>query len=108
VRCLPPGNRPTAAEVRQCSGYLNADVRRLWRPGLRRPRCLLALGRLAHDAIGVALGRRLPPFGHGRTVALAAGLWLADTYHPSRQNTNTRRLTPAMLDGVLARVRDLV
>ncbi len=106
VRCLPPGNRPTAAEVRRCSAYLACELEELWRPAVRKPRCILTLGRIAHQAAGIALDRRLPAFQHGAEVEVAAGLWLLDTYHPSRQNTNTRRLTAEMLEGVLRRVRD--
>ncbi len=105
VRCLPPANRPTADEIRRCSGYLARELHDLWRPRTRTPRCILALGRIAHQAVGVALGRRLPEFEHGSGVELAPGLLLLDTYHPSRQNTNTGRLTAAMLDRVLARAR---
>jgi len=105
VRCLPPGNRPLAGEVRRCSTYLRHELDELWRPRLRRPRCILALGRIAHDALAQALNRRLPAFEHGRAVPLAPGLLHLDTYHPSRQNTNTGRLTSAMLDAVLAQAR---
>lgn len=105
VRCLPPGNRPDTAELRRCSGYLGCELDELWSPSVRKPRVILALGKLAHDGIGFALGRRLEPFGHGRSESLERGLVLFDTYHPSRQNTNTGRLTPSMLDGVLARLR---
>ena len=103
VRCLPPGNRPNADEMRRCSGYLVHELGELRPAGARRPRCVLALGRIAHEAIGVALERRLAPFEHGGTVLLASGFLLLDTYHPSRQNTNTGRLTAGMLDEVLAR-----
>jgi uracil-DNA glycosylase family 4 len=105
VRCLPPANRPTADEVARCSGYLNQELRDLWSPRARKPRCILALGRIAHEAVSRALGRRLDGFVHGGEVRLARELLLLDTYHPSRQNTNTGRLTPAMLDAVLARAR---
>jgi uracil-DNA glycosylase len=105
VRCLPPANRPVAAEIRRCSGYLAAELALLWQPRMRRPRGVLALGRLAHEAIGLALGTRLPEFAHGQAVALAAGLVLFDSYHPSRQNTNTGRLTASMLDAVLERTK---
>lgn len=105
VRCLPPGNRPVAGEVQRCSVYLRHELEELWRPRVRRPRCVLALGRIAHDAVGLALERRLPAFAHGQAAALAPGLLFLDTYHPSRQNTNTGRLTAAMLDAVLARAR---
>lgn len=104
VRCLPPQNRPLTDEIEQCSGYLRHEIGQLWQPSVRRPRCVLALGRIAHQAVGRALGRTLEPFGHGREQTLARGLVLFDTYHPSRQNTNTGRLTAAMLDAVLQRV----
>lgn len=106
VRCLPPGNRPAADEVRRCSGYLAHELAELWRPGVRRTRVVLALGRIAHEAIGLALGRRLPAFRHGAEVELAPGFVSLDTYHPSRQNTNTGRLTAAMLDRVLQRAAE--
>jgi uracil-DNA glycosylase family 4 len=103
VRCLPPGNRPKPEEVARCSGYLAHELSELWRLRMRKSRCVLALGRIAHGAMAVALERRLPPFEHGGRVELAPGLLLLDTYHPSRQNTNTGRLTAAMLDAVLSR-----
>lgn len=105
VRCVPPGNRPSVAEVRQCSRYLQHELDELWAPTMRRPRCILALGRIAHDAVGRALDLTVEPFVHGGAQTLARHLLLLDTYHPSRQNTNTGRLTPAMLDAVLDRAR---
>jgi uracil-DNA glycosylase len=105
VRCLPPGNRPLPDEIRRCSGYLAAEIADLWQPRMRKPRCVVALGRLAHDAIGLALGTRLPPFVHGQSVCIGGGLLLVDSYHPSRQNTNTGRLTEPMLDAVMERAR---
>ena len=108
VKCLPPGNRPNAGELRQCSGYLRREMNDLWSPTARRPRCILALGLLAHQAVGIAREQRLPDFRHGQIIQLEHNLWLADTYHPSRQNTNTRRLTAAMLDDVLTLVKGLL
>jgi len=105
VRCLPPGNRPVAAEVARCRGYLNHELRELWWPQVRKPRCVLALGRIAHDAIGQALELDTVAFGHGVEQELLPGLLLLDTYHPSRQNTNTGRLTRRMLDAVVGRAR---
>jgi uracil-DNA glycosylase family 4 len=104
VRCLPPANRPNMAEVRQCSSYLKHELDQLWRPGVRRTRCVLALGRLAHDAVGIALQCSLPAFAHGAAHEVAPSLWVVDQYHPSRQNTNTGRLTVAMRDRVLDEV----
>jgi len=108
VRCLPPQNRPDLAELRRCSSYLQHELEDLWWPGVRRPRVVLALGRLAHQAVGFALSRRLPAFAHGAVSELAPHLWLANLYHPSRQNTNTGRLTPLMRDRVLERVVSLL
>jgi uracil-DNA glycosylase len=105
VRCVPPGNRPVAAEIHQCSDFLAAELAELWRPQMRRPRAVVALGRIAHEAVGLALAARLPDFAHGQTVPLGANLMLFDTYHPSRQNTNTGRLTEPMLDAVLERAK---
>ena len=104
VRCLPPANRPNMAEVRQCSSYLKHELDQLWRQGLRRPRCVLALGHLAHQAVGIALQLGLPAFAHGAAHEVAPALWVVDLYHPSRQNTNTGRLTVAMRDRVLDEV----
>jgi uracil-DNA glycosylase family 4 len=102
VRCLPPGNRPLPAEVRNCNDYLREELQRLGRPAV-----VLALGAVAHGAVLRALG--LPaaafPYGHGRWHAPAPGLELADSYHCSRYNTQTRRLTPAMFHGVLREIR---
>ena len=105
VKCVPPGNKPLPAEVRLCNAYLAAELGRL-----RAVRVYLALGRVAHSALLMALG--LPAarfaFAHGREHRLDATRWLIDSYHCSRYNTATRRLTPAMFRSVLARacVRD--
>lgn len=98
VKCLPPQNKPQPGEVNACNGYLAADLARL------RPRAvILALGRIAHDAVLSALGQRRNAFAfaHGARHAIAQ-LVLFDSYHCSRYNTNTRRLTPAMFDAVFA------
>jgi len=104
VKCLPPGNRPTGMEVRACGSYLAAELQGLMRGAVRRNRCVLALGRIAHDAVLGALGvtRSRHPFAHGAAHTLRPGLVLVDCYHPSQQNVNTGRLTPPMLDAVLA------
>lgn len=103
VRCLPPGNRPTTAEVHRCAGYLSHELLELWRPRMLRERCVLALGRIAHSSIGIAMNRTISRFKHGNVERLGQSLLLLDTYHPSRQNTNTGRLTKMMLDAVLER-----
>ena len=100
VKCVPPGNKPLPAEVRCCNGYLKAELHRL-----RSARVYIALGRVGHDALLLALGlpRAAYPFGHGREHALDATHWLIDSYHCSRYNTATRRLTAQMFQAVVAR-----
>ena len=105
VRCAPPQNKPLPAEVRACAGYLVADL-----AGVRSGGVVLALGRIAHESILASLG--LPPrehaFAHGARHELPGGLTLLDSYHCSRYNTQTRRLTPAMFDAVFAKARAII
>jgi uracil-DNA glycosylase family 4 len=99
VRCVPPGNLPTPAEIRACNGFLQAELAAM--PGLR---AVLALGVVAHNALLRAKG--LPAsrcrFAHGAVHVLPDGLLLADSYHVSRYNTSTRRLTPEMFEAAVA------
>jgi uracil-DNA glycosylase family 4 len=98
VKCLPPQNKPDTAEIRRCNGYLANELAQ------RPPRAVLALGRIAHDATLMALGLRPREFafGHHAVHALPGGMRLFDSYHCSRYNTNTRRLTEAMFEAVFA------
>jgi len=104
VKCVPPKNKPLPAEVRHCNSYLGAELGRL-----RTARVYLALGRVGHDALLMALGLRRAayPFGHGREHALDATRWLIDSYHCSRYNTATRRLTAEMFEAVVTRACEL-
>lgn len=99
VRCLPPGNKPVGAEIKQCGAYLADEI-----GAMPRLRVLLALGVVAHGAVLTALGQRksLVKFAHGGRHKLPSGLVLADSYHCSRYNTNTRRLTVDMFESVFA------
>ena len=101
VRCVPPENRPTPAEIRTCRTFLAATIGDM--PQLR---AVVALGRISHDSTMVALGARPAdfPFAHGAMHAIA-GVRLFDSYHCSRQNTNTGRLTAEMFRSVFASVR---
>ena len=93
VKCLPPQNKPTPVEMRTCNRYLVADLATLPAGG-----AILALGRVAHDAALLAVGARRSdhPFAHGARHSLANGAALFDSYHCSRYNTNTGRLTSEM------------
>ena len=101
VRCAPPDNKPTPEEIAKCQTHLDAEV-----AALPRVRVVVALGKIAFDAYlrmlqrrGVSFGRR-PRFGHGSRQIFPDGLELIGCYHPSRQNTNTNKLTPPMMDDV--------
>lgn len=108
VKCLPPQNKPTMDERRACAPYLVHELAQLWQPGARRVRCLLCLGRVAHDCVTHALNHTGLRFVHGQSTQVRPNLWLVDSYHPSRQNVNTHRLTRNMFDAVLAEVRTLL
>jgi len=103
VKCLPPQNKPLPAEVRECRAWLAAELHE------SKPRVLLALGRIAHDGVLDALGvkRSACRFAHGAEHALPGGAWLVDSYHCSRYNTQTRRLTETMFREVVARAAHL-
>ncbi len=102
VRCVPPENKPTPAEAATCNRFLASRI-----AAQSRLRAILALGRIAHDATLAALGVRKAahPFAHGAEHHLTSGVTLFDSFHCSRYNTSTRRLTPEMFDAVLARIR---
>jgi uracil-DNA glycosylase family 4 len=101
VRCVPPENKPTPAEIGTCRPFLSATL-----SALPRARAVVALGRIAHDSVLRALGARLAayPFAHGAAHEVG-GVALFDSYHCSRYNTNTGRLTAAMFEDVFAAVR---
>ena len=103
VRCVPPENRPVGAEVAACGEFLAGEIK-----ALGHLQVVLALGTLAHGAVLAALGEKKSAwkFGHGRFHELPGGLVLADSYHCSRYNTNTGRLTEAMFEAVFAALRD--
>jgi len=105
VKCLPPQNKPVGAEINTCNAYLSNELAALPEGAL-----VLALGSIAHNAVVKALGlrQRAFPFGHNRLHELNDGLRLLDSYHCSRYNTQTRRLTPEMFHAVFARARELV
>ncbi len=97
VKCLPPQNKPTPAEIANCRPFFEKQL-----AALSHVRVVIALGRIAHDAVLRAAGVRLAahPFGHGAVHWLADGRRLVDSYHCSRYNTNTGLLTPAMFADV--------
>ncbi len=110
ARCAPPGNRPTREELGNCRPYLEAELSLL-----RRVRVVVVLGRIAWENYLKAGGwwdalspRERPTFAHGAEGVLPDGKTLLCSFHPSRQNTNTRRLSREMWYAVFARARDVV
>jgi uracil-DNA glycosylase len=109
VRCVPPGNKPLGEERANCRRWLEHDVERL-----PRLRLVLALGQIAHDsyldllrARGLSVVKARYRFAHGARHEPAGATPMLDAYHPSFQNTNTGRLTPAMFDAVLSQAKAL-
>ncbi len=104
VKCVPPANKPLPMEIATCNGFLAAELAEVPTDAV-----LVALGRIAHDAILRAVGLPLKAhvFAHGAEHALD-GRMLIDSYHCSRYNTQTRRLTPSMFDAVFVRATALL
>jgi uracil-DNA glycosylase len=104
VKCVPPGNKPTPGEIAECNAYLAAEL-----ATLGSVRVVLALGAIAHGAVLRALELRVRdlPFAHGGQHELPGGRMLVDSYHCSRYNTQTRRLTPAMFRKIFERIAGL-
>ena len=98
VKCVPPGNKPRPEEIRNCNSYLAAEL-----AGLRAGAVILALGAIAHDAVLAALGvpRSKHRFAHAAKHDLPNGMRMIDSYHCSRYNTQTRRLTTVMFREVV-------
>lgn len=103
VKCLPPANKPQPAEIRQCNAFLAVELDNFARNG---GQALLALGTIAHQAVLMALGCRNAdfPFSHGAIHRVTEELRLYDSYHCSRYNTQTRRLTETMFEQIFDRI----
>jgi uracil-DNA glycosylase len=103
VKCVPPENKPDAAEIRRCNSYIAAEIAAL--PSVK---VILALGRIAHDAVLMALGEKRSDykFGHAAEHVIGSRQFI-DSYHCSRYNTQTRRLTPEMFRKVMSRAVEL-
>ncbi|MET0101543.1 MAG: uracil-DNA glycosylase [Sedimenticola sp.] len=105
VKCLPPQNRPLTSEINQCNRFLVSEIETLGEGAV-----IMALGSIAHTAILKSLGLKQGAFkfSHNRLHKLPTGHYLVDSYHCSRYNIQTRRLTDKMFYAVFARSRDLI
>ncbi|POZ51641.1 uracil-DNA glycosylase [Methylovulum psychrotolerans] len=105
VKCLPPQNKPTPGEIKQCNAYLSAELQTLPPDAV-----ILALGTIAHQAVLKAYGLKASyaRFGHNVQHRLPDGRMLVDSYHTSRYNIQTKRLTQAMFHEVFAAIKQLL
>lgn len=105
VRCVPPQNKPVGEEIRNCNKYLSEEL-----DSFRSDGVILALGKIAHDAVLTALKVKKKdfPFGHGNLHSLSSDRRLLDSYHCSRYNTQTRRLTTDQFHEIFATINDLL
>jgi uracil-DNA glycosylase len=109
VRCAPPDNKPTPVEIATCHSFLVEEA-----AALPRVTVIVGLGRIAFDSAWRLLADRgvdvrpRPAFGHNLSYPTAGGYTVIGSYHPSRQNTNTGKLTPSMLEDVFQRARALL
>ena len=105
VKCVPPQNKPTTTEIKTCNQYLQQELY-----ALSTDTVVLALGRIAHESILRALELRLRefPFGHEAVHDIPSHFTLIDSYHCSRYNTQTRRLTVEQFENVFARITTLL
>ena len=105
VKCVPPQNKPTPAEIRTCNHYLRNEI-----DSLTSETVVLALGRIAHEAVLRALDLRLKdfPFTHAASHAIPERFTLIDSYHCSRYNTQTRRLTVPQFEAVFDKIKALL
>ena len=105
VKCVPPQNKPTPAEIRTCNQYLKNEIETL-----SSETVVLALGRIAHESVLRALELRLKdyPFAHAAVHAIPGQFTLVDSYHCSRYNTQTRRLTVPQFEAVFDKIQTLL
>lgn len=104
VKCLPPQNKPVGSEIKACREFLAVEL-----AGLHSGATVIALGSIAHKSVigGFGLAQKDHPFAHAAEHAMPRGITLIDSYHCSRYNTQTRRLTAAMFEQIFERARAL-
>lgn len=105
VRCVPPQNKPEPAEIRQCNPFLKSEIE-----AMKKLKVILSLGAISHAAVLRAAGVKASAakFAHAAEYVLPSGVLLIDSYHTSRYNVNTGRLTEAMFDEVIATIKQRI
>ena len=104
ARCVPPGNKPSSAELENCQPYLERELEMI------QPQVLVPLGRIAFERLRriYSIPASALDFAHGATYRMKNGLWLVCSYHPSQQNTQTGRLTREMFDQIWVKVKSIL
>lgn len=100
-RCAPPENKPTPEELNNCQPFLERELE------IINPKVIVCLGKIAFDRILKIFAVRRLTFSHGAVYKLDSGHWLLCSYHPSQQNTSTRKLTVEMFDAIWEKAREL-
>lgn len=100
-RCAPPDNKPSPEELNNCQPFLERELE------LIQPKVIVCLGKIAFDRILKVFALRGMTFAHGATYKLMTGHWLLCSYHPSQQNTSTKKLTPIMFDAIWEKAKEL-
>ena len=102
-RCAPPDNKPSPEELNNCQPFLERELE------IINPKVIVCLGRIAYERILKIYDARnlVKQFGHGASYQLANGIWLLCSYHPSQQNTSTKKLTPTMFDEIWEKAKEL-
>lgn len=108
VKCVPPANRPVSQEKRNCEKFLSKELLDFAPSRRANNRVILCLGRDAYEALNRLLELPAKPFGHGLHTQVQKNLFLLTSFHPSRLNVNTKRLTGEMLDAVLGNAKLLL
>jgi uracil-DNA glycosylase family 4 len=105
VKCLPPQNKPTGPEINQCNAYLRAEIE-----SLSSLKVIMVLGNIAHQAVLKAYGMKLKEitFKHNQAALLPDGKWLVSSYHCSRYNIQTKRLTQPMFQAVFSTIEQCI
>lgn len=103
-RCAPPDNKPSPEELNNCQPFLERELE------IINPRVIVCLGRVAFERILKIYSARNPvfKFAHGASYQLDTGKWVLCSYHPSQQNTSTKKLTPEMFDAIWAKTKELI
>ena len=108
MKCLPPKNRPLGIEKRQCERFLRQELAQFVPSKKAKPRVVLCLGKDAYESVVRVTGAAKKPFAHNQSIELANNFYLVSSFHPSRLNVNTGRLTRVMFNDMFSNINALL